>query len=164
MRPLAIAIVAVILVNGLFSFWQEHRAERALEALERLLPAEVVALRDESFVRLPAPQLVPGDIYLIEAGQRVPADSRVIRSSDLRVDNATLTGESLALPRDARPCDETDALRATNLLLAGTCGLAALGLCGALALTAFDAEPRWRIASAVIALCAAQQAGGAARL
>ena len=120
MRPLAIAIVAVILVNGLFSFWQEHRAERALEALERLLPAEVVALRDESFVRLPAPQLVPGDIYLIEAGQRVPADSRVIRSSDLRVDNATLTGESLALPRDARPCDETDALRATNLLLAGT--------------------------------------------
>jgi calcium-translocating P-type ATPase len=120
MLPLAFAIVAVIVVNGLFSFWQEHRAERALEALERLLPAEVVAFRDGAFVRLPAPQLVPGDVYLIEAGQRVPADSRVIRSSDLRVNNATLTGESMALPRDERPSDEADALRATNLLLAGT--------------------------------------------
>jgi sodium/potassium-transporting ATPase subunit alpha len=120
MLPLAAAIVAVIVVNGLFSFWQEHRAERALEALERLLPTEVIAFRDGVLARVPAAALVPGDVYLVEAGQRVPADSRVLRAVDLRVNNATLTGESEALPRDERPTDDADALRATNMLLAGT--------------------------------------------
>ncbi|HNB42926.1 MAG TPA: cation-transporting P-type ATPase, partial [Burkholderiaceae bacterium] len=67
-----LAIVAVILISGSFSFWQENRIERALAALRALLPPQATVLRDGAPQRLPAEQLVPGDLLLIEAGQRVP--------------------------------------------------------------------------------------------
>lgn len=120
MGTLAAAIVAVILINGLFSFWQERRAERALESLERLLPSDVVAVRQGRLEKVEARHLVPGDVFLVEGGQRVPADARVIEATALRVNNATLTGESVPLWRDARPSGEDDPTRASNILLAGT--------------------------------------------
>jgi magnesium-transporting ATPase (P-type) len=104
MGTLAVAIVGVIVVNGVFSFWQQHRAERALEALEGLLPARILTLRGGEPVSVAASGLVPGDVVLLEAGSRVPADCRVIESFGLRVDNATITGESVPVSLDARAC------------------------------------------------------------
>lgn len=101
MRALAFAIVAVIAVNGVFSLWQEYRAERASLALQLLLPREVVALRDGVAARVPAETLVPGDVIFLEAGDSIPADCRVVQAFDLTVNVATVTGESHALARDA---------------------------------------------------------------
>jgi calcium-translocating P-type ATPase len=120
MRALALAIVAVILVNGLFSFWQEYRAHEAFRALQRLLPREVTSLRDGRASRVPAETLVPGDLIFVEAGDSVPADCRVIQAFALRVDASTVTGESHPVGRDAQPCPDNDPLRSRNAILAGT--------------------------------------------
>ncbi len=120
MARLAIAIVGVILVNGVFAFWQEHKAERALAALRQLLPQKVKALRGSEIAHMLASNLVPGDIVLIEEGDLVPADCRVIEAFGLRVNAATITGESLPMARNAEASGEDAVLLAKNLLLAGT--------------------------------------------
>jgi calcium-translocating P-type ATPase len=120
MALLGVAIVGVIVVNGSFTFWQEYRAERTLLALRALLPAQVRALRDGATVELAAAELVPGDVVLLQEGDRVPADCRLIESWALRVSNATLTGEALPLSRHAEAVADTELLRAANLALAGT--------------------------------------------
>jgi calcium-translocating P-type ATPase len=120
MALLGAAILAVILINGLFSFWQEHRAEQALAALQKLLPHQVKVMRDGALATLPAAELVPGDVVWLEAGDDVPADCRVLEAYGVRVNNATITGESAPLPRDTTPSPSEDALHARNLLLAGT--------------------------------------------
>ncbi|HLE00017.1 MAG TPA: HAD-IC family P-type ATPase [Bdellovibrionota bacterium] len=91
---LAIAIIAVILVNGAFSFWQEFRAERALEALKGLLPEQVRCVRSGNMLQISASELVPGDILILREGDRVPADCRVLSASGFLVSMASLTGES----------------------------------------------------------------------
>ncbi|MBI3778219.1 MAG: cation-transporting P-type ATPase [Gammaproteobacteria bacterium] len=120
MGLLGVAILGVILINGLFSFWQEHRAEQALAALQRLLPHQVKALRDNTLITLSAAELVPGDIVLLEAGNDIPADCRVLEAFGARVDNATITGESVPLPREAQASATEELLNARNILLAGT--------------------------------------------
>ncbi len=120
MGMLGAAILAVILINGLFSFWQEHRAEQALAALQRLLPHQVKVMRDGRLATLSAAELVPGDVVWLEAGEDVPADCRVLEAFAARVNNATITGESLPLPREAAASSTEDPLHARNLLLAGT--------------------------------------------
>jgi calcium-translocating P-type ATPase len=120
MGVLGVAILIVIFINGLFSFWQEHRTEQALAALQKLLPHQVKVSRDGRLATLPAHALVPGDIVWLEAGDDVPADCRVLEAFDARVNNATITGESVPLPRDAQPSTVEDLLRARNILLAGT--------------------------------------------
>ncbi|MBI2992803.1 MAG: cation-transporting P-type ATPase [Gammaproteobacteria bacterium] len=120
MRTLGLAIVGVIAVNGLFSFWQEYRAEEAFLALQRLLPQEVTTLRDGAAARIPAEALVPGDIIFLEAGDNISADCRVIEAFALRVNNATVTGESEPVARNAGAVADGDILRSRNALLAGT--------------------------------------------
>ncbi|MFZ5875619.1 MAG: cation-translocating P-type ATPase [Nitrospirota bacterium] len=120
MAVLGAAIVGVILINGVFSFWQEYRAERAILALQNLLPRRVRALRDRVVTEIPTEELVPGDVVLLREGDDVPADCRLIEAFGVRVNNATVTGESLPKARDARPSAEDDVLRARNVLLAGT--------------------------------------------
>lgn len=131
MLELAVAIVGVIVVNGLFSFWQAYRAERALSALRNLLPQQVEVLRDGVARTLPAEQIVPGDILLLGEGDLVPADCRVIESWGVRVNLATVTGESLPKARSADADPAADPLAAHNLLLAGTAIVS--GECRALA-------------------------------
>lgn len=120
MLLLGIAILGVILINGLFSFWQEHRAERALRALQQLLPHDVRVIREGAMLSLPAATLVPGDIVYLESGDDIPADCRLIEAYGVRVNNATLTGESRPLARHALPAAEIRTLDARNVLLAGT--------------------------------------------
>ncbi|MBN8441502.1 MAG: cation-transporting P-type ATPase [Thauera sp.] len=120
MGRLGVAIVGVILINGLFSFWQEYKAERAVAALRRLLPLRVTALRGGEMVSIDAEALVPGDIVLLDEGDAVPADCRVIEAFGLRANTATVTGESLPMARDSAPAAEESLLFARNVLLAGT--------------------------------------------
>jgi sodium/potassium-transporting ATPase subunit alpha len=120
MARLGVAIIVVILVNGIFSFWQEYRAERAVAALRLLLPQRVRAVRDAEVVQVLASRLVPGDIILIEEGSLVPADCRLVEAFGLRVNTATVTGESLPKARTTEGGGEESPLFAKNVLLAGT--------------------------------------------
>ena len=120
MAKIGFTIVAVILVSGAFSFWQEHRIEQSLAALRKLLPQQIPVQRDGAAVALPIEQLVPGDIVLIEAGQSVPADCRLIESHGVRVNTATITGESEPKARDAMESREDLWNNSRNILLAGT--------------------------------------------
>ncbi len=120
MSTLAMAIVGVILVNGVFSFWQEYRAEQTMAALQRLLPHQVRVYRDGAVAVAPSEDVVPGDVVLLSAGDNVPADCRLLEAFGVRVNNATLTGESRAVPRIAGDCADGDLQRSRNVLLAGT--------------------------------------------
>ncbi|MCK3780942.1 cation-transporting P-type ATPase [Ensifer sesbaniae] len=128
MATLGNAIVGVILVNGLFAFWQEFRAERTLSELAKLLPAQVNVMRGEGVATVPAEELVPGDVIVVGQGDRVPADCRLIEAFALRISNATLTGEAMPLGRSAAPSDASDILHSTNALFAGTSVLAGDGV------------------------------------
>jgi len=120
MARVGCAVVAVILVSGAFSFWQERRVESTLAALRRLLPRNITAVRDGETVETPVESLVPGDVVLLEQGDRVPADCRLIEGYGVRVDTSTITGESVPRARSAGPCSEEEAARGRNILLAGT--------------------------------------------
>ena len=88
------AILGVALLNALFSFFQEFRAERAMAALKAFLPQMVEVRRDNTIVEVLATEVVPGDILLLSEGNKISADARLIRSESLQVNNAPLTGEA----------------------------------------------------------------------
>lgn len=119
---LGVAIWIVNLINGFFSSWQEYKADRATEALRSLLPREVTVLRDGEPHRILAEALVPGDVVLLEEGDRVSADARFVEHTALRVDQSTLTGESRPVRKASEPCDATGRTRTdlTNVVFAGT--------------------------------------------
>jgi P-type Ca2+ transporter type 2C len=119
---LGAAIWVVNVVNGLFSFWQEYKAEKATEALLALLPPTATVLRDGLPRQVEATVLVPGDVVLVEEGDRVSADGRLVGYVSLRVDQSTLTGESRLIRKSSDPVDPTGRGRVElpNMLFAGT--------------------------------------------
>ncbi len=119
---LSVAVVSVNVINGVFSFWQEHKADKATEALRRLLPLHARVLRDGREARVPAEQLVPGDVILLGEGDRISADARVVEHAELRVDQSTLTGETTPVRKTAEPAPSVAGNRADtpNLVFAGT--------------------------------------------
>jgi len=119
MGTLGIAIVLVIVINGGFSFFQEYRSERALESLALLLPLNVKARRGGALVEVAATELVPGDIVVLEEGNAVPADCRVVRSMGVQVNLASITGESVPVVRDAEADPKAEPSAARNILPAG---------------------------------------------
>ena len=92
-------ILGVVIINAAVGFVQESKALQAIMALARSMQAEAYALRDGHRVKVPAADLVPGDIVMLEAGNKVPADVRVLVSHDLRIDESALTGESLSVSK-----------------------------------------------------------------
>ena len=123
MPQLAWAIVAVILINGMFSFWQEYQAERAAEALEALLPREVTVRRDGQLQLVPTSEIAPGDLLLLSEGEATPADARLISAAGVRLDVSSLTGESRPIPRTVESIDsapDAEAATLSNLVFAGT--------------------------------------------
>lgn len=120
MWQLAIAIMAVILINGCFSFWQEYRAEQAIASLRKLLPQYVKVMREGRLYALPVDRLVPGDIVLLAEGDNIPADCRLIEGRNISVNTATITGESVSRPRWPDAVTGETSLDTGNLLLAGT--------------------------------------------
>jgi magnesium-transporting ATPase (P-type) len=119
---IGVAIIAVIVLNGVFGFLQEHRAERAVAALKRLLPDAATVRRDGRQHRIPAAELVPGDLLVLEEGDRISADARLVDASDLRSDESSLTGEAVPVHKVAEP-EETlppTPLHAHNVVFAGS--------------------------------------------
>ncbi|WP_338025514.1 cation-translocating P-type ATPase [Actinoplanes awajinensis] len=126
---LAVAILAVVLLNAVIGFGQEFAAERTAEALRAMVPHRTVVLRDGERVDAPAVSLVVGDILVLAAGDAVPADARVIEAHGLSVDNSALTGESDPARRtpDAVAAG-IPALDAHNLVWMGTMVVAGTAL------------------------------------
>ena len=115
-----VAIVVVIVLNAAFAFVQELQAGRAVEALRRYLPAQAKVLRDGQPQTVPASQLVPGDVLVIEEGDGISADARLI-SGSVEVDTSTLTGESMPVLRSAELSDATvPLLSSPDLVFSGT--------------------------------------------
>ena len=122
MPELGIAIWLINVVNGVFSFWQEYRANKATDALRKMLPLYVRVIRDNSEQQILARDLVPGDIMHIEEGDKISADARVITSSDLQVNQSTLTGESNPVRKIHEPVlgEGLSRYEISNLIFAGT--------------------------------------------
>ncbi|HZH48675.1 MAG TPA: HAD-IC family P-type ATPase [Nitrospira sp.] len=120
MATLGWAILGVIVINAVFAFLQEYKAERAFQALRRMLPDIAWVTRSGQSVQVPRSELVPGEVLFLEEGERVPADARLIEASGIRVDDAALTGESKPKRRTADPVEEGHWLDLPNLVLAGT--------------------------------------------
>ena len=116
----AVAIVVVILINAVFAFAQEMQAERAVEALARYLPAHAKVLRDGQEQEIDATALVPGDVLVIEEGDRISADARLV-TGGIEVDLSMLSGESVAAFRSAELLDtQVPLLQARDLVFSGT--------------------------------------------
>ena len=94
-----LVVLFVVVLNAVIGFLQENRAERSLEALRNMITTNARVRRDGRLANVSATQLVPGDIVLLEAGDRVPADLRLLTVRELRVEEAALTGESLPVEK-----------------------------------------------------------------
>ena len=120
-------IMAVVLVNALVGFIQESKAEAALQSLRAMVHTEAKVVRDGRERAIASDQLVPGDLVLVEAGDKVPADIRLLRQAELRIDESALTGESLsvskndaALPEPTRVADRLNTVYSGTLVTAGS--------------------------------------------
>ncbi len=118
MAILGWALAGVALLNALFSFIQEYRAEKAMEALRNFLPPMVQVLRGGKACELLAEELVPGDLLILQEGDRIPADARLVEAESLLVNNAPLTGESQPVAISADTC-QCRLVESTNVVFAG---------------------------------------------
>jgi Ca2+-transporting ATPase len=117
----ALAILAVVLLNATMGYLQESRAEAAVAALRAMSAAEATVIRDGDRRRVPAAAVVVGDVVLLEEGDTIPADARVIESTALQVAEAALTGESFPVPKDSAPlADEVALGDRHNMVFSGT--------------------------------------------
>ncbi len=118
----AIAISTIVLFNAIFGFIQEYRAEKSIEALKSMAAPYTTVIRDGQRERIEAKLLVPGDLIMLEEGDRIPADGRLIQSHTLRVDESTLTGESFPVAKEwSRKLDSSTAIGdRVNAVFSGT--------------------------------------------
>jgi P-type Ca2+ transporter type 2C len=104
----ASVILAVVVLNGIIGFWQESKAEAAILALKKLAAFKALVVRGDSEQEIDAEDLVPGDVVLLQAGAKVPADVRLTQAKEMRVDQSMFTGESVPAEKDARPLRERE--------------------------------------------------------
>ncbi len=126
----ALAILAIVVLNVLLGFVQEHRAEQAIRALAQWRAPKARVVRGGQVVEVPAGELVVGDLLLVEAGDRIPADARLLEAYALQVEESALSGESAPVPKVVVPMpapDETGPGRAGHVLFAGTTAVAGSG-------------------------------------
>ncbi len=120
MLELGIAIWAVNLINGCFSYWQEHAAKKATDSLKKMLPTYTHVLRHGVTQQIDADDLVPGDVFTIQAGNSISADARIIEATALQVDESALTGESLAVDKTPTYAKGDGRFEEQNVVYAGT--------------------------------------------
>lgn len=117
----AVIIAVIVVFCAVLGFIQEYRAERALEALKKMLSPTITALRGGKEEEIPSKEIVPGDILLLEAGDKIPADARLVENHSLRCDEAPLTGESVPVGKDIKPLPENVRVNdRKNMVFTGT--------------------------------------------
>ena len=117
----AIVILAIVILNAMLGFIQEARAEKSVRALMALAAPEATVIRDGDRQRVATHDIVPGDIVLVEAGDKIPADARLIEVANLQTDEAPLTGESVPVSKETKPIDGDIGLGdRRNMLFSGT--------------------------------------------
>jgi len=116
---IGIALVGVVILNGTFTFIQEYQAEKTMESFQQLLPPHAKVLRGGKVRDILASELVVGDIILLEEGDKVPADGRLIETNALKVDNSAITGESEPQLRSLE-CTHPNMLECRNMVFSGT--------------------------------------------
>ncbi|PGT86609.1 MULTISPECIES: calcium-translocating P-type ATPase, SERCA-type [Bacillaceae] len=118
----AIAIIAIVVVNGVLGFFQERKAERSLEALKELSAPQVNVLRNGQWEKILSKELVPGDIVKFSSGDRIGADMRLLDTKSLEVEESALTGESLPVQKSTQPIagEEVGLGDLTNMVFMGT--------------------------------------------
>lgn len=104
----ALAIMVIVLLNGIFGFFQEHKAEKSLDKLKELSAPKIRVFRDKAWRTIPAEEAVIGDLVRLETGDRVPADIRIIRSNGLETEESNLTGESVPVAKTDKPLRTAD--------------------------------------------------------
>lgn len=116
------AIIAVIFINAIFSFWQEFQAEKAIEALKKLIPSYAKVVREGETKKILSSEVVPGDVIALEEGDNIAADARILNEFEMRTNNSTLTGESEPVRKMADPIvgNSTSLIEAPNVVFAGT--------------------------------------------
>ncbi|MHB0976170.1 MAG: cation-translocating P-type ATPase [Candidatus Aquicultorales bacterium] len=125
----AAVILAVVVLNAIIGFTQEYKAEESLRALQQLLALKSVVIRGGNAREIGAERIVPGDIVLVQAGQRIPADLRLIEVKDLQVDESTFTGESIPVFKSTKPLPRPHLALADreNMAFTGTVAISGRG-------------------------------------
>jgi Ca2+-transporting ATPase len=117
----AVAVLGIVIVETFFSVLQQHKAENSILSLKDMLVNKALVIRDGIEHEIEAKRLVPGDIILIEAGDKVPADARIIECTDLKTSEASLTGESTAIIKNCSECNKyTELGDRSNMIYMGT--------------------------------------------
>ena len=116
----ALFIVFFIVVNVILGFWQEYKSEKTVEGLKKMLSATSLVLRDGKQIQVESRFIVPGDIVFLQAGDTVPADIRIIKTSDCTCDESSLTGESLSVAKNGEQKVATSIAESSNMVFAGT--------------------------------------------
>lgn len=117
---LGIAIWLVNVINGIFSYWQEHEAQKATDSLMKMLPTYTQVYRDGKLQQVNATQIVPGDVFNLQAGNAVPVDARLIKATSVQVDQSALTGESVPESKKVDYNAGQGEFAESNLVYAGT--------------------------------------------
>lgn len=119
---LGVVVWAVVLINAVFSYWREYRAGQAVAELKNLLPVYARVVRSGSETKIPAVDVVPGDILILSEGDNISADARLFEAYGLRTNNSTLTGESMPATRISEPIMRADLseIECPNLVFSGT--------------------------------------------
>ena len=125
---LGYAILGAVIINATFTFWQEYRADKAMEALLRLMPTMVNVQRDGKIVTVDSKEIVPGDIIILAEGDKVAADGVLLESSSLYLNLSSLNGESRPTARSSEPSPEENPLSARNMVFAGTTVVSGSGI------------------------------------
>ena len=123
---IALALIAVVVLNGIFSYWQGHKAEAIMQSFRELLPRTARVVRDGLVQQITVDRIVRGDLVLLEEGDQVPADMRLIEVAGMKVDNSSLTGESEPQLRTVEPTSRL-LLETRNVAFSGTLVLAGNG-------------------------------------
>ncbi len=130
----AYVILGIVLLVAIIGFAQEYKAEKAMEALRNMVAPEAEVFRDSRLILVPAVNLVPGDVIFLEAGDKIPADGRIIEETSLEIIEASLTGESLPIKKEVKPLSEKTALAdRRNMVFMGT--IVSYGNCKAVVTT-----------------------------
>ena len=125
---LGYAILGAVIINATFTFWQEYRADKAMEELLKLMPTKVSLRREGKIVATTAREIVPGDIMLLEEGDKVAADGILLEANSLYLNLSSLNGESAPVARALLPGEAKRALDAKNMIFAGTTVLSGSGV------------------------------------